>query len=999
MDPLGATASIIAILQLSTAATHYLVSVKGATKQQRRLHEEIRGCEDTLLQLKDILENEPPDPTRAPRISLLEGPHSPFKRLETLFESIKVKLDATKGLTKVFSSLAWPFNDKEVTELIAAIQREKGLLHLVLEIDSRTIRITKKGQLEELSTTLECLQTAQETASKSLDNLGNAQAVDQRLKFLDWITPMNFTSDQEDHLERLHPGTGQWLFESEQFKAWVRGDYQTLYCPGIPGAGKTILTSLVIDHLQTQYQSEDFRVGYIFCNFSRRDEQTPRNLLATLLRQTVQGEATINAQLTRLYETRDSAGSSLSREAIVEALQPSILSYSRVFVVVDAIDELDTSRGYRHSFLTSLNTISESLVGKISLFITSRFIPDIAQSLKDSATLEIKASETDISNFTQWQMSRLPSFVTRRPDLKSEISETIAKAAQGMFLLAKLHVGSLVGSVSPKALRTALRQLPTGYDQAYRDIMRRIYHEKTQSQRDLAYQVLEWLTRATRALTLCELRHALAVEIDSTENYLDEDNLSEEHELVSACAGLVIVDKASGIIRLVHYTAQDFFTKTQLQVFPRDERRITSICLKYLSFEGLDGPCNSDYEYESRLGSAPFYSYAARNWGHHARNSDMSQILNIIVELLRDSNKVEAISQALFTGSQEVTFETRYPGCSQLFPRQVHGLHLAAYFGLKELVQHLVLSQDANLCDGGGMSVLSWAASRGHLEVVRILAEQSTANIAIDKDDHYGCTPLILAARNGHKTIVEYLLKKGASTHATDRHGRTPLSWAAGEGHSQVVGALLKWHLGVGVDVVDEKGRSPLLLGAQRGFGTIVRLLLDVGAAADKAGKLSRTPLSWAVKFSDVVKLLIQAKADVNASDIYQRSPLSYAAAGAYETTVRLLLELGADVDARDVDGCTPLWWATIKGTEKIVSLLQEYGCRKDISDDQKRTSTEHIVGTNGEWEIFDPRYRVSSPHMFQPGEGQELTIVQPPSQTKNLTVIMDRLLSIFDAS
>ncbi|KAF5673949.1 ankyrin protein [Fusarium denticulatum] len=524
----------------------------------------------------------------------------------------------------------------------------------------------------------------------------------------------------------------------------------------------------------------------------------------------------------------------------MEALESSLSSYSRGFLVLDAIDELDTARGYRDSLLTSLNTLSAKLMGRLSLFITSRIIADNAESLVGSTTLEIKASELDISTFTQGRMSRLPSFVTQRPDLQSEIVGTIARSAQGMFLLAELHIGYLVGSASPKALRMTLKQLPNGYDQAYRDIMRRIHREKPQAQRDLAYQVLDWLTCAKRALTLPELRHALAVEPDRSENYLDEENLPEEDQLVCTCEGLVIVDKTSGIIRLVHYTAQDFF-KNQVPVFPGDETQVTGICLKYLSSEGLGGPCNSDDQYESRLTSNPFYSFAARNWGHHSRNSEMSQILDFVLKLLEDLTKVEAMSQALSTKSEQIIFHSRYPGYSQLFPLQMHGLHIAAYFGLKELVQYMVVPQDPNICNDSGMPVLSWAASRGHSEVVRNRVEHGAAHSAIDKDDHYGCTPLLLAAPNGHKTTVEYLLEKGASTHATDRRGRTPLSWAAGEGHSQAVGALLAWHRGVDVDAVDEKCRSPLLMGAQRGFATVVRLFLDVGAAADKADKLRRT--------------------------------------------------------------------------------------------------------------------------------------------------------------
>ncbi|KAF5250996.1 hypothetical protein FANTH_3860 [Fusarium anthophilum] len=857
MDPLGATAA------------------KGATIQQRRLHEEIRGFEGIFLQVKDSLENERADADRTSRIYLLEGPYSPFKRLEALFESIKVKLEPKKGLSKVFSSLTWPFDEKDVSELIAAIQRETGLLQLLLESDSR------------------------------LNNVYNAQAADQRRKVLDWITKINFTYDQEVHLDRIQPGTGQWLLESDEFKGWVGGEYQTLYCPGIPGAGKTILTSLIIDHLQTNYQSEDSRVIYAFCNFSHQGEQTTRALLAALLKQTFQGETQIDLQVTRLYESQHSPELSFSREEMIEALVSSISYFSRVFVVINAIGELDTSRGCRDSFLASLRTISANLVGKISLFMTSRMIPDIAASFEGSTTLEITASEMDINRFTEGQMSRLPSFVTRRPDLQSEISDTIAKAAQGI------------------------------------DIMSRIDNEKPQAQRRLAYQVLEWLTRAQRALTPRELQHALAVEPDSAENYLDEDNLPEENELVSACAGLVIVDKTNGIIRLVHYTVQDFFERNQTELFSVDERCITSICLKYFSFEALDGSCTSDDEYETRLRSNPFYSYAARNWGHHARNSDMSQILDSILPLLGDLSKIEAMSQALLTGSQEVTFEGRYSGYSQLFPKE----------------SSTWLFRKIPICDSGGMSVLSWAASRGHLGVVSFLAERGSADTGIDEDDHYGHTPLLMAARNGHKTTVEYLLEKGASAHAMDRHGRTPLSWAAGEGHSQVVGAILARNLGLDVDAVDEKGRSSLLLGAQRGFDIVVRLLLEAGAAPDKADKPGRTPLSWAVKYPDVVELLLQAKAGMSANDTDQLSPLSYACAGAYEITARLLLEHGANVNARGKNGQSPLECITTKENyEKIICLLQEHGWREDIADGQQVTSRERIVGTNGESEILDPR-------------------------------------------
>ncbi|KAK3941050.1 hypothetical protein QBC46DRAFT_363710 [Diplogelasinospora grovesii] len=81
-------------------------------------------------------------------------------------------------------------------------------------------------------------------------------------------------------------GTGQWLLNSAEFIAWVDTEKQTLFCPGIPKAGKTILTSIIVDDLYTRFQN-DKRIGiaYHYCNFRRQDEQKAEDLFASLLRQ------------------------------------------------------------------------------------------------------------------------------------------------------------------------------------------------------------------------------------------------------------------------------------------------------------------------------------------------------------------------------------------------------------------------------------------------------------------------------------------------------------------------------------------------------------------------------------------------------------------------------------------------------------------------------------------------------------------------------------------
>ena len=131
-------------------------------------------------------------------------------------------------------------------------------------------------------------------------------------------------------------------------------------------------------------------------------------------------------------------------------------------------------------------------------------------------------------------------------------------------------------------------------------------------QKELAEQVLSWITCAKRPLTTSELQHALAVEVGEPE--LDTNNIPDIEDMVSVCAGLVTIDEESGIIRLVHYTTQEYFERTQKEWFLNAEAEITTICVTYLSFGVFEtGFCQTDDKFKERLRSNPLYDYAAHN--------------------------------------------------------------------------------------------------------------------------------------------------------------------------------------------------------------------------------------------------------------------------------------------------------------------------------------------------------------------------------------------------
>lgn len=114
---------------------------------------------------------------------------------------------------------------------------------------------------------------------------------------------------------------------------------------------------------------------------------------------------------------------------------------------------------------------------------------------------------------------------------------------------------------------------------------------------ELAKQVLSWTTCGKRPITTSELGSALAVEVE--EQQIDEGNLCRVEDMVSVCAGLVTVDEESSIIRLDHYTTQEYFKRTQEKWFPNIETDIATICVTYLSFDEFEsGFCQNDEEFE-----------------------------------------------------------------------------------------------------------------------------------------------------------------------------------------------------------------------------------------------------------------------------------------------------------------------------------------------------------------------------------------------------------------
>lgn len=483
--PLSTTASVIAIIQLSSEVVGFIGSAAGARKTRNRLRDEIHPCDKILQDLKDEADESEEGKSWSDTIKALEQPDAPLGRLSIALRVVKARLDPKDGQKKVFAALKWPFEEKEVQKIIDTIEREKNLLHLSVENNHRklvqSIQRSAKDHQKQLLELVETIQKSSEDHQDRLSELRDEVArvvgsqIDlkegiDRLHFrndhheatevhqdiLQWLTPVDYASKQSDFINRRQQGTGRWLLNSEEYRAWIQTPKTTLFCPGIPGAGKTILTAVTIDDLFEQFQgSQHTAIAYLYCNFRQQDEQTVDNMLASVLKQLSQMRSSPPATLTALYERHKDRRTRPSFDEISKTLQSVAATYSRVFIVIDALDETRATDGCRTRLLGEIFKVQAG--SEANIFATSRFMPDIISEFEARAStmLEIRANEDDVQQYLDGHIVRLPSFVRKKPELQEEIKTRIVQSVQGMcvslYPRANIDIYSDLGSFMPSS--------------------------------------------------------------------------------------------------------------------------------------------------------------------------------------------------------------------------------------------------------------------------------------------------------------------------------------------------------------------------------------------------------------------------------------------------------------------------------------------------------------------------------------------------------------------
>lgn len=246
---------------------------------------------------------------------------------------------------------------------------------------------------------------------------------------LNWLSDVNVQQRQDTEFAKCFPNAGSWLLEDERFLGWKsKRANNVLWCPGDPGCGKTVMMAIIVDHISSTADAKSIGIAYIYGDYKNSSQQTSAELLACLAKQLVASKSHPPTELVDLAATLQGEARRPNFQQSQKLLASLCKSFSRVYLLVDALDEIRTSE--RKKFLSALYKIES---GSTSFLFTSRpNIGDIQRQLKDATRLPIRAADADIRSYVHHRIREDEIFQARITSFEAELVENVTELAGGM---------------------------------------------------------------------------------------------------------------------------------------------------------------------------------------------------------------------------------------------------------------------------------------------------------------------------------------------------------------------------------------------------------------------------------------------------------------------------------------------------------------------------------------------------------------------------------------
>ncbi|KAK6814755.1 hypothetical protein RU639_009765 [Aspergillus parasiticus] len=681
------------------------------------------------------------------------------------------------------------------------------------------------------------------------------QEREERRRVLNWLAPSYYESQQADAQRNLDHDSFKTFFENGKFKAWSEGskDVETLFCPGLPGSGKTTLASIVINKLRKAQEKQNSVVAFLYFNYNLQAEQTLIHVLRTILRQLIDTLPSIPSEVTELY----CANQFPSLRETFMILSGVLQNYDKMYVVFDALDECLPE--YLAGFVEAVKNLQRM---GARLMLTSRYTNIIEREFRDMkkcSFLDIRAVNEDMETYItrNFDFSAFYKIPDELPQI-ARFKQVVIASARGMFILVRLFVNILKNKCTKGEIQEELENIEHGRtrDPIHEAYKKTSFMIERSDHSEWAYRIISWVFYARRPLSVNELTEVLAAQTQRDNNCLDMNYAPPDiHIIISYCSGLIVASSNTEKIEFVHLTAYQYFEENHHDHpwIAKSLKEISLACLRYLSFG----------QFSAREKHTSFLDYAVHFWAEH-------------------TGPVQADWEVRQTAKRFLKNPTLTSSADQMFPANEH-----TYISLSLLMDG---SQES------GATGLHLVARFGLVTQLRDLLEEIPVS-EINSRDPYGQTPLVLAVRHGHWDIINIILdNSNVDPNLTDDDGRSPLSIASQLGYASVVEKLLSTGE-TDLNLPASDGWSPLMYASRGNHTEVIKLLLaDKKTHTNFTSPDGQTALKLAVEmgFTDVVRLLLESgRVEINPSDLTSRDPFMIALENGNTDVIRLLLENG----------------------------------------------------------------------------------------------------------
>ncbi|KAI9150697.1 Glutathione transporter [Paramyrothecium foliicola] len=773
------------------------------------------------------------------------------------------------------------------------------------------------------------------------------------------------SSDQEqNHMaaRRKHqPETGKWIFEQHEFKAWnqAKGG-EVLWLHGIPGAGKTILCSTIIEYMR-KYCAQSVestaltqKIVYFYFDFSDSNKQSMESLIRSCICQLLATTAQPSESAITVYEANKTGPGQPRLEDLQSVLLAEMVRTETTFLIIDALDECPKTERARfvEAILPALHKAN------VNILITSRKEMDIEKLLEGVATtlsIQDATVDADIATYVDTLMSQDQFLNSMDAAIKEEIRDGIVSQAKGMFRWAVCQLDAIKTCLTPAMVRERLKSMPEGLDETYHQILRKVpaHHQR------FLQAALHWLAFSARPLLLEELAEAVVLRPESGRFDAESSRLLDPSMIFSLCGLLVTSTKVfprenrtawldlkgecetrgmqpcsqrseAVVVSLSHYTVKEYLVTTRLEssdlssYYASEElghSHLAQCCLLYLlSFN--DGKLAGRMDL-STFTRNPLLQYAARFWMEHwkhAGNEHNQAPLRPMYEKFLVEERHGAYTNWLNIWNPDYRYKNSY--------RHSYSIKYTS-----DLHPH----------------PMYWAAELGDLPLVRSLVEQGGN---IQAKEGYFESALGAAAFAGQAQVVAYFLEKGVDPNLPGTLAGTPLQISIAGGSMDVVKLLIE--AGADVNASGGKWSQPLVVAASQQREELVELLIASGASLNHDSKSLGSALYQAAKAGDIrtVTILLGAGADINDSGSTKGStPLAAAVDSESVPLVQMLLRRGADVNKGGklsfFDDGHPLSIAAHKGLLEMVRLLLSAGADVNIKMESQDSVLSAAIASN----------------------------------------------------